>query len=490
MATVLRTGQRDWRLTRDRDGHREYKITFRVVADSPFVGPAEVLQTSGLPVPGDYWIVDFDSDLWATCKEDAEVVPVITNEPNTQWDVTVTFSTKGDDKRCKDQQWDDPLLIPDRVSGSFTRFTEPASFDKDGIQITNSAYERFENNLVEFDASRAAIRISQNRADLEIGLFTPMVDTVNDAPLWGLPERTIKLSNVTWERKYYGQCYLYYERTFEFEVRYNPGSATDFLGFDRFLLDEGSKVLKGHWQARGSGATVDIMADVMNGGFLTAAVLDAPGSGYEPLARVFLYVTGSTGTGGIVSINANFAGQLIAGTEQIVAGGTGYPANAIAVTTSTDIRWTLEHVSPGVQADYHNPNHFIRYKDFNGENARLVLDGFGKPAPMPRGGSVGDVTDGDNNNPIKIVTNGKHFLSTGDVVRIAGVQKFTAANAFWHITVVDDITFTLDGSENTKNGDFDPMQSPVPQWSIGPGYILVEKYTESNFLLLGIPTSF
>lgn len=483
MSTFLRTGQRDWRMTRDRDGHREYKITFRVVTDSKFVGPAEVLQTSGLPISGDYWIVDNDADLWATCKEDAEVVPVVTNEPNFQWDVTMTFSTKWDDKRCKDQQIDDPLLVPDRVSGSFTRFTEQATFDRFGAGIVNSAFERIEDKQVEFDASRANIKISQNRADLEIELFTPMVDTVNDATLWGLPPRTVKLSNVTWERKYYGQCYLYYERTFEFEVRYNPGSASDFLGFDRLLLDEANKVLKGHYAAKGSGCTVDITT---SSGAIVSASVNALGSGYEEESTVYLYVTGGTGQGGLVAVESDTTGAIDPTTCYVVGEGSGY-TNGTGITTTVDVRWILDNVSPGVKPDPKNPNHFIRYKDQNGENARLLLDGQGKPALPLRGGGISSIDAiAGSDDDFKVFTLLPHLLRNGDTVRISGVTGLTAANGLWKVTVTSNSSFTLNGSAHMENGV--PMGG---RWSTGGvGLIVVQKYSESNFLLLGIPTSF
>jgi hypothetical protein len=236
-------------MTRDRDGHREYKIRWQIETSSSLDGPATVLQCPGLPQPGQYWVVDGDVDLWATCKLDAVVTPhpqYTEGERVNLWIVEQTFSTKGDDKRCKDQQWDDPLLVPDRISGTFSKYQEEATFDRFGRQILNSAFEQIRGPQVEFDANRPTVKISQNRAALEIDLFLPMVDTVNAFPLWGLPRRTIKLSNVSWERKFYGSCYLYYERTFEFDIR-APKSITDVLGFDRILLDEGSKALNGHW---------------------------------------------------------------------------------------------------------------------------------------------------------------------------------------------------------------------------------------------------
>lgn len=40
--------------------------------------------------------------------------------------------------------------------------------------------------------------------------------------------------------------------------------------------------------------------------------------------------------------------------------------------------WTLDNIG-GVAPDPDNPNHFVQYKDLNGENTRVLLDGTGKP---------------------------------------------------------------------------------------------------------------
>jgi hypothetical protein len=66
-----------------------------------------------------------------------------------------------------------------------------------------------------------------------------MANTVNDAILWGLPPRCILLSQVSWERKFYGICFYYYTLHLTFDINYD--------GFDRDLVDEGTKVLNGQW---------------------------------------------------------------------------------------------------------------------------------------------------------------------------------------------------------------------------------------------------
>lgn len=311
-------GITDWRMTRDTEGHREYKLKWRIRTDDTLEGPAVVLQTPGLPIPGTWYVLGtfggrilFDVDLWAWCRANVTIEPEYSEEPNLWWTLENTFATKPPDhkqQRCQDFPWEDPLLEYQKISGTFTKYTEEQRFDRFAQPIENSAHEQFRGPQVEFDQNRPSVKIEQNVANLELEVFAPMVDTVNAFPLWGLPPRTIKLSNASWEFHWYGSCYSYYKRVFDFDVRFDT--------FDRDLLDEGTKALRGHWQK-------------------------------DPnLAHYGKYV-----------------------------------------------------VDHGL--DPANPAAFIRFKDWNGENARVILDGHGRPVDTTDlGTGTGTVTGG--NTPGKI----------------------------------------------------------------------------------------
>lgn len=242
-------GPTSWGLVRDNDGYKEYTIIHRVIVPQGF-GPATALATPGLPQPGDIW--DFpggrDTDIWATCQQNARVTEVVKAGGNYQFDVEQTFSTKGTSKRCKDVSIEDPLLIPDEVSGGFNKFQEEATKDRFGCPILAKSFERLRGPQVEFDRNRPTLRIVQYVPDLQFGLLVEMIDTVNGFPMWGFHYRCIKLSAISWEKKFYGQCYIYYQRTLEFEFN------TDT--WDRDLLSEGHKVLNGDWD-QSSGAWLD-----------------------------------------------------------------------------------------------------------------------------------------------------------------------------------------------------------------------------------------
>jgi hypothetical protein len=238
MSTSIVNGYTTWSASRDEEGQRTYKIKFLIKGVSTD-GPATVLQTEGLPVPGSIWDYGNDIDIWATCKLAMTVTPVLSKEQNQFWDVECTFSTKSDSKRCMDQSIENPLLIPDRISGSFKPVHEEQSYDRDGSPILNSAFEMIRGPKVEFDKFKATVKIEQNVPSLQLPLLTSMVDTVNDSPLWGIPARCIKMNLPSWERKFWGLCNLYYTRTLEFEI--------DWDTFDRDILDEGTKALFGRF---------------------------------------------------------------------------------------------------------------------------------------------------------------------------------------------------------------------------------------------------
>lgn len=327
-------GPIDWRLSRNTEGHRTYTITHLVDTGDSRLGPAAAIQCPGLPLPGSVWIIDDDVDLWAFCTQEAEVTPRVKAEPNVYHEVTQKFSTRPRD-RCQEQQFEDPLLEPPKIRIGTVKYTEEASEDRFGNPIDNSAFELFRGALVEFDANRPVVTITRNYPIHGAEIWSPMINTLNDATLWGFPARCIKLSDVTAEQNWYGTCQSYWTITYEFDIfaKLDPNTGEVVSGFDRDLIDEGTKVLRGHW-GRG--------------------------------------------------------------------GDEGYG-------------WVLDAID-GVDPNPNNPGDFIRFKDRNGENTRVVLNGAGVPYD----------TEG--------LTSG-----TGD----------------------DEA-----------------------------GTIRVEKYPESNFLILGIPTSF
>jgi hypothetical protein len=233
-ATVL--GRLDWQLSRSDEGARTYDIEWLVeVTDPHDDGPETVSGATGLPVIGDPWVYGNDSDMWALCTPQFNAAPVVTGEPGKYWTVKQKFSTKAL-TRCQDQQIENPLLEPFRISGGFENMQEEAAEDAHGKALTSSSHEQYRGQGVEKDASRPNVLIGMNLAVLPLSLASNYLHSVNDDDLWGLPNKCIKFSNFRWSRKLYGTCSYYYTIDYEFDIKYD--------NWDKKVLDEGTKILK------------------------------------------------------------------------------------------------------------------------------------------------------------------------------------------------------------------------------------------------------
>jgi hypothetical protein len=340
MATVL-PGQREWKGRREDDGNYTFQVTHRVLCN-PGEGPYAALTAEGLPQPGDMWKFNIDPAtgaageqmIWAYCgmgsdaeQQTGDGSPGKVNA--SYWDVNQAFSTRPPERQ---QPAGDPLLEPQKVTGSFTRTSKEALNDRFGTPITNSAWERFHGQQVEFDSGYAVVNIEQNVAELNLPALAAAYQTVNGLPLWGMPKRTIKLSGVSWDPHDYTRPdpitgaptpARYYTRKFEFEVNWE--------GWDRDLLDEANKVLHGHWMYITTTTTTTPAATTTAGGTTT--------------------VQGSTTT-----------------TPPIITG-------------PEPIQWELLPVDQaGTMPNRFNPTHFDRFQDRWGNVGKVILNGQGIPA--------------------------------------------------------------------------------------------------------------
>ena len=230
-------GRLDWSSSATREGHREHRLVWLVgslISDGPF----DIYFATGLPVPGSPWVYGNTNDPWAFCAPDWKIAPFEhQGEPNYLWTVEQTFTTIPR-RRCQDDSVEDPLLEPDDISGTFIKYQMEVTRDRFGDPIKSSSHEMIRGKLVERDFNRPTVRIKKNLASLPLSTFAPMIDHVNDATLWGLPARCVKLSNVTWQRSLYAVCNYFYTVTYDFDISYDT--------FDVEIQDEGSKCLIGY----------------------------------------------------------------------------------------------------------------------------------------------------------------------------------------------------------------------------------------------------
>jgi hypothetical protein len=227
----------------------------------------------GLPQIGDTWAIFGDLDLLAFCHPDLKVTPEVTGEANTLWQAEQTFSTRAI-KRCQSTSVDDPLLEPPEVSGTFTKYIREAYVDKDGDAITNSSLEIIRGELVEYDDPRPTVQVGMNVSTLPLATVTQILRQapLNSSTMWGLPARSVKLSNFTFTRKYYESCSVYYHIVYDFEINFDT--------WDRWMLDHGTRRLRDS----GDDENPDDMIQHRNGndGSLQTVLLDGSGGLLAP----------------------------------------------------------------------------------------------------------------------------------------------------------------------------------------------------------------
>ena len=314
----------------DDEGYRDYSVEYLVKA-AKLDGPHAVFMTPGLPVTGSFWVVGSDLDTWVHCTR-YRSIRIHDSRPEASegpvgyrfWRAGFKFSNRPQ-KNCSDDDIEDPLLMPQKVGGTFLRYTKEATHDRYGYQLTNSSHEQMRGPQVEFDENKRTVKVEQNVAILDLAQLDLAVNRVNSATMWGLSPRCVKLSTISWDEKWYGTCNKYFVRQFEFDVNADT--------FDRTLPDEGTRVLRGHWDERSTLTT----------------------------------------TGSLITTNPTW--------------GT----------------WVLDDIA-GATPDNTNPTHFIRYKDWNGENTRVMLDGAGQPClRMVRVGTGTGVTGSPGDPGYRIV---------------------------------------------------------------------------------------
>lgn len=326
-------GPLEWTVDKDQMTHRDYTITWLVETDDPDDGPTTVLSAAGLPTIGTQWNFGNDFDPWALCWPNARCTPVLTGEPNLRWIVENKFSTRPL-MRCMDTQIENPLAEPYRVSGGFFKKTKLVDKDQFGNPVRSSSQQRITGGVMEFDDNRPTVRVGFNQLFWPGALYADMVDSVNDAPLWGLPARCVKLSNGTWTRNMWGVCNFYFTVDYEFEIQYELDDDGNLVKtWDRKVHDKGTRCLTGYspgeWEIVGP---------------------DGVGSSGHPK-------TNTSPTNPLTGL-AWAAGDLVQPENQIDPDG-------IDLVTS--------------KANYLNPKNFVTYRLASGDEAECFLDGKGRP---------------------------------------------------------------------------------------------------------------
>jgi len=429
-----------WTGTADQNGYVTFKITY-LVGCLPIEGPWAAMTAVGLPLYGAWYIMPggAEENINAWCRWDADAQPRLTAEPNAEFEVTKTFSTKPPDptdKVCSTQQFSNPLLEPAKISGSFINKAAIYTQDRFGNNIEYSSHEPILGELAKFDKNRNQVKISQNIKveEFDLPLLETMRDTVNAFPLWGMPARTIKLSNAEWERAFWGTCGMYFKRTLTFEVNEDT--------FDVNIQDKGKMVLKGHWE---KDTTVD--PPRFTGNWIVENVGPNPADPSNP--KHFI-------------IFKDFHGQPREG----LLNGAGIPAGTRIRSEWMVALDAVPATTPPIQLDsafwapVNDPSTYIEWSAFPDEVYR-------------RGDLLSDTVTG-----------------TWYVVLVDGVLDLDDPNQSdinWHAFTSPFPPGGIDQGPWVEGTAYDEGDIVQVTEDIRAGNIHVEAYDESDFTLLGIP---
>lgn len=453
----------------DAEGNREYTIQFKLETDDPRNdGPQQALDCPDLPTSGAPYQIRNDNDIWAWCRENTTATPMLTGEPSKNYIVEKVFSTKppdADKSRCNTTKIEDPLMEPFKASGNFSKYTEEAAFNRFGRQLTYSSFEPIRGKPVEFDNNRPTVKIEQNIANLNWPLCAALVDCVNYYPMWGIPRRCVKLSNVSWERKYWGLCGLYYTRTLEFEVNWQT--------WDRNVVDESHLCLRGKWLSNGN-----YQLQLVNGAL--------PNPNNPAHFDAFTDLKGNPKRGMLNGFGLP-AGACVQYPASM-GGGTFFTGFLICITNTPDAgdigtsNWVRLAVDPR-NVPVYNSSQFVTYAYGYMVKISIIIPGLvGPQLPSryylqrnPNGSRISPLQAGnldwtDMGTDVEDLFQGPYSEVSGDLYRF-GDSVYT--------TIEESAEVVGTGSQNA--GFCFPT---------GFGSIHIEKYQEADLFMLGVPANF
>lgn len=222
----------DFPAKKDMDGGAVYDVKWGVTVDSAQIGPDDVIEAPGLPLPGSpfssvvaggnpnaYYFGDGSAKRAGSAKKQ-----------RIRWECTLPFRTAGAGTNPSGQT-NHPLLKPWKVNGGVNKYTTAAQRDKDGNPILNSAKQRFRGEVVNLIDSRGWFSIEGYVSWINFNVMDNIGGAVNENAYWNIAARKIKVSEFTYEQLWFGNSVWYFKVNFTFEI--NPST------WDLKPLDEG-----------------------------------------------------------------------------------------------------------------------------------------------------------------------------------------------------------------------------------------------------------
>ncbi len=199
------------------EGYQNYAVEYEIITtDVNDNARTVMLALVAAYPPGTPYQLGNDSFPWCWARRPKSIKRRDIRKNRKVWRGTIDYSNKPL-KSCQDQEWEHPLDKPPVIGGSFVRAMRAATKDRHGNQLANSVAEPWIPSP-EVDDSRDTITIQVNTATINLLLRSQARDKVNDADIWGLPARSLKLSQWKYTVQAYGLCEQYVANDFEFEV--------------------------------------------------------------------------------------------------------------------------------------------------------------------------------------------------------------------------------------------------------------------------------
>lgn len=197
----------------DGEGNRTYGVTWAIWTDVATVGPIAVRNALGLTYSSYYQFYD-EQDLGAFF-DGVDVQGInLDQSGRLRRYATVKYTTRPK-KRCDEAQIDNPLLQPEKRSGSFAQFQTPLVKDIFGAAYTNAAGHPLFDAVK--DDSRPSLVIQKNFPLSHLPVLWSYRDAVNIDTFYGKPKRQWKVMRIAWDEVFLGTCASYAAVTLEFQ---------------------------------------------------------------------------------------------------------------------------------------------------------------------------------------------------------------------------------------------------------------------------------
>lgn len=249
---------------------REYVRTLHVECDTKDDGPETILNSGEIPVIGNGYAFGNDTDANAWLRSIQLRRKSTDGETAWYWVVELKYSSARSEDGS-DQAEENPLARPVRISGTTARYSV---FTRKGRNTANNnELEFFKNSAgdllepIEVQVTLPVTVFVRNEGSNPTAIKRQYENTVNESAIWGAEERTLKITEIVWQKVVEGD-YTYYEVTYSIE--YNPE------GYDYEPADAGFNELDG------SGDLIEIRNDTTGQPVQSPHPLDGSGHAEWP----------------------------------------------------------------------------------------------------------------------------------------------------------------------------------------------------------------